>query len=133
MTLDVLFPKPIKRTQLGQPIQNIIQEGIKVAQVNHTQFNNISPIPKQQHTISNMNSLFSSTEILQLNNDIKDTGYSVDGYKDHELMWYDFYIFKHMISIFINNREFLCNLQPLKSPQKKAFNKSKFGSEKWAG
>ena len=97
MTLDVLFPKPIKRTQLGQPIQNIIQEGIKTAQVNHTQFNNISPIPKQQHTISNMNSLSSSTESLQLNNNIKDVSYSVEGYKDHELMWYNLSIFKDII------------------------------------
>ena len=89
MTLDVIFPKVIKKPQAGQPIQNIIQEGVKAAQCN-----NISP-KQQQHMLQqsaishNINSLSSSTESLPSNFEVKDGTYSVDGYKDDELMWYD--------------------------------------------
>ena len=77
MTLEVLFPKPIRKPQPGQPIQNIIQDGIKATQSN----NNDIPL-KQQLTISNSGNL--STESMPSNRDMP---YSVDGYKDDELMW----------------------------------------------
>ena len=77
MTLEVLFPKPIRKLQPGQPIQNIIQDGFKA-----TQSNNNFPL-KQQLTISNSGNL-SSIESMPSNRDVP---YSVDGYKDDELMW----------------------------------------------
>jgi len=100
MTIDTLFPKPIKKPAQppgGQTFQNIVQEANK---------NIANNLPQPQMVNSNSQSLSQTTSITSSEalsaREPKEVTFPVEGYKDDELMW-----------------EFLASLQVIKSPVKK--------------